>query len=124
MIILRTSHFSLQQNGKMIEKVIEKLDKSGVEDYEIVKKIPLDVISITMDLGKTKIYIPRDYEYSQYDIDDFVRDLVPYAKTRTVYDRNIYVMTISIPLKLDQFCKIIDFIAKEWEFCSIIVNNE
>ena len=123
MIILRTKRFSFQ-SGKMIEKVVEKLDKAGVEDYEIVKKIPIDVISVTLDLNSVKIYIPRDYEYSQYDIDDFIRDLIPYARTRTVYDRNIYVMTVSTSMKVEQFCKLVQFIADEWEFCSIIMNND
>ena len=118
MIILRTRHFSIDR--KMIDKIEEKLDKLGVEDYEITKKIPLDVISITSDFIAPKIYIPRDFEYSQYDIDDFIRSLIPHAKTKTVYDRNIYVMSISIPVKLDQYCKLIKYICDEWEFCSII----
>ena len=122
MIILRTSHFSFQ-NGKMIEKVINNLEKGGVEDYEVVRKIPTDVISIVFDLHAPVIYIPKDYEYSQYDIDDFIRSLVPYARTKTVYDRNIYVMRISSPLKPEQFSKIVKFIVEEWEFCSIVINE-
>ena len=113
MIILRTRHFSIDR--KMIDKIEEKLDKLGVEDYEITKKIPLDVISITSDYITPKIYIPRDFEYSQYDIDDFIRSIIPHAKTKTVYDRNIYVMSVSIPMKLDQYCKLIKYI------CDIII---
>ncbi len=122
MIILRTSHFSIV-NGKMIEKIIDNLDKAGVEDYEIVKKVPTDVISIILDLSAVRIYIPRDYEYSQYDIDDFIRSMIPYARTKTVYDRNIYVMRLSTPLKVDQFSKLIKYIAEEWDFCSIVMEN-
>lgn len=122
MIILRTSHFSIV-NGKMIEKIIDNLDKAGVEDYEIVKKVPTDVISVILDLNAVRIYIPRDYEYSQYDIDDFIRSMIPYARTKTVYDRNIYVMRLSTPLKVDQFSKLIRYIAEEWDFCSIVMEN-
>lgn len=118
MIILRTRHFSLDR--KMIDKIEEKLDKLGVEDYDISKKIPLDAISITSDYITPKIYIPRDFEYSQYDIDDFIRSMIPYAKTKTSLDRNIYVMSISVPLKLDQFCKLVKYISEEWEFCTIL----
>ena len=122
MIILRTSHFSIV-NGKMIEKIIDNLDKAGVEDYEVVKKVPTDVISVILDLNAVRIYIPRDYEYSQYDIDDFIRSMIPYARTKTVYDRNIYVMRLSTPLKVDQFSKLIRYIAEEWDFCSIVMEN-
>lgn len=118
MIILRTRHFSLDR--KMIEKIEEKLDKLGVEDYDISKKIPLDTISVSSDFVTPKIYIPRDYEYSQYDIDDFIRSIIPFAKTKTIYDRNIYVMSISTPIKLDQYCKLIKYISEEWEFCTIL----
>ena len=105
MIILRTRHFSIDR--KLIDKIEEKLDKLGV-------------ISITSDYITPKIYIPRDFEYSQYDIDDFIRSIIPHAKTKTVYDRNIYVMSVSIPMKLDQYCKLIKYICDEWEFCTII----
>ena len=113
MIILRTRHFSLDR--KMIEKIEEKLDKLGVEDYDISKKIPLDTISVSSDFVTPKIYIPRDYEYSQYDIDDFIRSIIPFAKTKTIYD-----MSISTPIKLDQYCKLIKYISEEWEFCTIL----
>lgn len=107
----------------MIEKIIDNLDKAGVEDYEVVKKVPTDVISVILDLNAVRIYIPRDYEYSQYDIDDFIRSMIPYARTKTVYDRNIYVMRLSTPLKVDQFSKLIRYIAEEWDFCSIVMEN-
>ena len=119
MIILRTSHFSYDSK-KMIDKIIEYLDKNDVEDYGVEKKIPLDSISILPDPDSVKIYIPREFEYSQYDIDDCVRSLVPHARTSTKYDRNIYIMKISIPLKLDQYCKLVKYIAEEWEFCTIL----
>jgi len=119
MIILRTRHFSFSDR-KMIPKIIEKLEKLKVEDYEISNKIPSDVISISSDLNSTYVYIPKEFEYSQYDIDDCVRSLVPHARTSTKYDRNIYIMKISIPLKLDQYCKLVKYIAEEWEFCTIL----
>ena len=122
MIILRTRKFSFINNGKMIEDITKQLDKIGVEDYEVSKKIPLDVISITSDFKHAKIYIPRDFEYSQYDIDDFIRSLVPHTRTKTIYDRNIYIMTVSTPLSLIQYCKLVRYIAEEWEFCTIIEN--
>lgn len=118
MIILRTRRYSF--NGQMITKIVEKLDKDRVEDYEVVKKIPSDVISISSDLNSVCIFIPKEYEYSQYDIDDFIRSLSPILRTRTSYDRNIFVMKLNTSLKLDQFCKIVKYISEEWEFCSIV----
>lgn len=121
MIILRTRNFSFN-NGKMIEDITKQLDKIGVEDYEVSKKIPLDVISVTSDLKQPRIYIPRDFEYSQYDIDDFIRSLVSHTRTKTIYDRNIYIMTVSTSLSLAQYCKLVKYITEEWEFCTIIEN--
>lgn len=122
MIVLRLNYFSNLNNSKMIEKVTEKLDRSGVYDYEVTDKIPLDVISINSDLDNLRIYIPIDLEYSQYDIDDFIRDLAPYFRTSTSLDRNIYVMKLNGKINLDQYCKLIKFIVEEEEFCSIIDN--
>jgi ABC-type Fe3+-hydroxamate transport system substrate-binding protein len=92
----------------------------GVEDYEVSRKIPLDVISVTSEPKQVKIYIPRDFEYSQYDIDDFIRSMISHARTKTIYDRNIYVMTVSTSLNLSQYCKLVKYITEEWEFCTII----
>lgn len=119
MIILRRRHFSFSDR-KMISKIVEKLDKDRVDDYEVTSKIPTDVISISSDLNSVKVYIPKEFEYSQYDIDDCIRSLIPHARTSTMYDRDIYVMKVSMPLKLDQYCKLIKYIVEEWDFCSII----
>ena len=120
MIILRTRHFSLSSR-KMIDTVVENLDKMKVEDYEITERVPRDVISITMDeLGNIKIYLPRDYEYSQYDIDDYIRYLKPHYRTNTTLDRNLYVMKVSGPLKPREIAMLIKYIADENDFCSIV----
>lgn len=121
MIILRTRQFSFR-NGNMIEDITKQLDNTGVEDYEVENKIPLDTISVIANPKSVKIYIPREFEYSQYDIDDFIRSLIPHARTKTVYDRNIYVMSVSTSLSLIQYCKLIKYISEEWEFCTIINN--
>jgi hypothetical protein len=42
-------------SGQMIEKLIDKLDRDGVEDYEVVSKPPTDVISIVPEQSKIKI---------------------------------------------------------------------
>ena len=118
MIILRTSHFSYLDK-KMITKIIDLLDKAGVEDYSVSNKIPSDAISVSL-VNDLKIYIPREFEYSQYDIDDFIRSMVSYARTSTKLDRNIYVMNTSVQLKPEQIAKLIEFIAEEWDFCTIL----
>jgi hypothetical protein len=46
-------------SGQMIEKLIDKLDRDGVEDYEVVNKPPTDVISIVPEQSKIKIYRTR-----------------------------------------------------------------
>ena len=119
MIILRRRHFSLT-NEQMIDKLVEKLDSSYVEDYEVSDKIPRDDISISIDDSVPTIYIPTDLEFSQYDIDDFIRSMAPHLRTNTRLDRNIYVMNVSGKLDLNQLYKLVKFIIEIGDFCTII----
>lgn len=121
MIILRQRHFSVSDR-KMIEKLIEKLEKAGIEDYEIVPRIPRNIISISIDsLGIVKVYLPLEEEYMQYDIDDFIRrNFGLHYRTLTTLDRNIYVQKVSQSLGLDNLVKLINFIIEETDFCAIL----
>ena len=62
----------------LLEKVVNRLDNSGVEDYSIENEIPRDTISY--DISNNIIYLPKDYEYSQYNIDDYIRTNEPMDK--------------------------------------------
>ena len=122
MVILRQRLYS--RIKAMIDKITAKLDKAGIDDYDIVSRIPGDTISITADLGNLKIYLPRDFEFSQYDIDDFIRDMVGYLRTKTILDRNIYVMSVlGGKLTEEQYFKLVKHIIEENEFIAII-NDE
>ena len=121
MIILRTAKFSTTDS--MINNIASRLDRDGVDDYEISDSIPSDSISITSDLKDTKIYIPTDFEYSQFEIDDYIRSMVSYMRPTTTYDRNIYVMKLSGRLSETQYYKLVKYIATEHEFC-VIINKE
>ena len=108
----------------MIDKVVAKLEKNGYEDFDIVSRIPGDSISVTSDLNSLKIYLPKEYEFDQYGIDDFLRSIAGYIRTRTVFDRDIYVMTVLGRLTEDQYCKLLQHIIDEEEFVAIINNEE
>lgn len=124
MIIWRNYRlFSDKKVDDMIDKLVDKLDKAGVYDYEIVDRIQKDVISINSDLNNIRIYIPLEFEYSQFDIDDYVRDIVPFSRPVTTLDRNIYIMKIPTKLDFNQYFKLIKFIVENEEFCSIIKEN-
>ena len=122
MIILRTAKFSTTDS--MINNITSRLDRDGVDDYEVSDSIPSDSISITSDLKDTKIYIPTDFEYSQFEIDDYIRSMVSYMRPTTTYDRNIYVMKLSGRLSEAQYYKLVKYIATEHEFCVIINKDE
>ena len=118
MIVLRSKEFS--RKG-MIDRISKKLDKEGIEDYDIVQKIDKDYINITSDLNNLCIYIPTELEYVQYDIDDYIRSLAPYVRTSTNLDRNLYVMKLaSGKLTEDQYYKLVKYIIAENEFCALI----
>lgn len=122
MIILRTVNYSMTTD-KMIDNITSRLDREGIDDYEVLNIIPSDSISITSDLKDTKIYIPIDYEYSQFEIDDYIRSVASYMRPSTTFDRNIYVMKLSGRLNETQYYKIVKYIATEHEFC-VIINKE
>lgn len=109
----------------MITKITEKLDKERISDYEVAPKAPNDVISIYPDPGKVKIYIPEEFEYSQYGIDDFIRSMIPSARTSISSERDMYVMTLSSGrMNENQLYKLVKYIIEENEFCSIIEDEK
>ena len=119
MIVLRQRLYS--GNRPMIDRITKKLDFAGLDDYDIAQRIPKDSISITSDLGNLKIYLPYEYEYSQYDIDDFVRGLSGSFRTKTVRDGDTFVMTISGGRWTEiQYFKLLKYIIEENEFVTIL----
>ena len=123
MIILRTKIFS--KRDIMIKNITSRLDREGLEDYEVSSRIPNDVISINSDLSNIMIYIPSEFEYSQYEIDNFIRSIAPFVRTETTLeDRNIFVMRLSGKLTESQYYRLIKEIIKEEEFCTIINDEE
>ncbi len=107
-------------NRGMIDRITKKLDNAGLDDYDVATRIPEDSISITSDLGNLKIYLPIEYEYCQYDIDDFIRTLGLF-RTKTVPDGDIYVMTVQGGrLNETQYFKLLKYIIEENEFITIL----
>lgn len=108
----------------MIDRITKKLDSAGLDDYDIATRIPEDSISVTSDLANLKIYLPREYEYSQYDIDDFIRGLGMF-RTKTVPDGDIYIMTVSGGrLNEMQYFKLLKYIIEENEFITILEEDK
>lgn len=122
MIILRQRIYS--GNRLMIDRITKKLDNAGLDDYDIASRISKDSISVTSDLGNLKLYLPREYEYSQYDIDDFIRGLGMF-RTKTVPDGNQFVMTISGGRLTEvQYFKLLKYIIEENEFITILEEDK
>lgn len=120
MIILRQRHFSYSSR-RMIDKIIESLDKSNIEDYEVVDRIPRDVPSVTVDdRGMVRIILPEDLEYSQYDIEDFLRDMQPNLRVSTTFEKKLYILKVNYPLDIKQVSMLVKYIISENEFCSLI----
>jgi hypothetical protein len=120
MIILRTKTYSRKP---MLDRIIAKLDKEGIQDYDTSTRIPKDVVSINTDLDNLKIYLPLDYEYNQYDIDNYIRsNFGSFIRTNTKQDRDIYVMTLSTKLNENQFYKLVKYIIEISEFVVLIEN--
>lgn len=104
----------------MLDSLIKALDSEPVEDYEVSDRVQKDVISLSINDSIPVIYIPLDMEYCQYDIDDFIREMLPHIRTNTKLDRNIYILKVSGPLNLTQYVKLVKFIIKIGDFCTLI----
>lgn len=104
----------------MLDRISQKFDTAGIEDFDIVDDIPDDHISITGELNNTEIYFPEKYEYSQYDIDDYIRSLGAGLRTSTTLDRDMTVLKIKARLTEAQYFKLVKFIIDTEEFCSIV----
>lgn len=127
MIVFREknySYFSSSRNEAMLKKITEKLDSEREYNYDVDPAIPDDVISVNLDLNNLEIYIPTEFEYTQYTIDNKIRQIGSYLRTETKLDRDIYIMTVTSKVTFDQYYKIIKFIIKEEGFCSIVNNND
>lgn len=104
----------------VVSKATEALDKEKIYDYEVSDKIKKDCISINSDLGNLEIWIPREYEFSQYSIDDCIRDMLPYAYTTVREERGMFKMSVKSRLNPTQYTNLLKTIIKESEFVNII----
>lgn len=113
---------SFSTPAKVIQDLTDRLEKEKEYDYSIESKIPKDSISITANLGSLEIYIPKDFEYSQYNIDDYLREILPYAYSDTRMEAGGLTRMIIKGAKLTpaQYYKLVKFIIKEGEFCVIL----
>ena len=106
----------------VISKVTEALDKEKEFGYEVSDKISKDSISISGGLGNIEIWIPEELETTQYSIDDFLREMLPYIYTNTRYELGLLKMSVRGRLTQAQYLKLVKFIIKEAEFV-VLVNN-
>lgn len=101
-------------------KTTETLDRERIYDYEVSDRVKKDCVSVGSDLGNLEIWIPRDYEFAQYSIDDCIRDMLPYAYTSVKEEGGIFKMTVRGKLTQTQYIKLLKTIIKETEFVNII----
>ena len=118
MITYKQKEYS--KSSDTILKATQTLEKDRALDYEVSDKISKEFISINGNLGNLEIWIPQDFEFVQYSIDDFIRELLPYAYTNVRFESNIYKMSVKGKLTLPQYVKLVKHIMKEAEFVVIV----
>lgn len=126
MIILRKL-FSLNKADDYRQKVIDRLKKDKIDDYDIIEEPPYDVISIEIDPEELKINIPTDQEYIKFEIEDFIRDEIKYYRVK-IDSINRYLTVMRVrglrPLTINEISNLVEFIINKYEFCSIIEEKE
>ena len=106
----------------VILKATQALEKERVFDFEVSDKISKKSISISGNLENLEIWIPQEQEFSQYSIDDCIRELLPYAYTNTRYESGLYKMSVKGKLTLTQYIKLLKHIIKEADFVVLVDN--
>lgn len=109
-------------SSDVIRKATESLEKERTYDYEVSDKISKDFISISGNLGNLEIWIPEEFEFSQYSIDDFIREMLPFAYTNVRQESGIYKMSVKGKLTQTQYTKLLRHIIKEAEFIVLVDN--
>lgn len=109
-------------SSDVIRRATESLDKERTYDYEVSDKISKDFISISGNLGNLEIWIPEEFEFSQYSIDDFIREMLPFAYTNVRQESGIYRMSVKGKLTQTQYTKLLRHIIKEAEFVVLVDN--
>lgn len=109
-------------SSDVIRKATESLEKERTYDYEVSDKISKDFISISGNLGNLEIWIPEEFEFSQYSIDDFIREMLPFAYTNVRQESGLYRMSVKGKLTQTQYTKLLRHIIKEAEFIVLVDN--
>lgn len=109
-------------SSDVIRKATEALEKERTYDFEVSDKISKDFISISGNLGNLELWIPEEYEFSQYSIDDFIREMLPFAYTNVKQESNLFKMSIKGKLTQNQYNKLLRHIIKEAEFVVLVDN--
>ena len=109
-----------EKSAQMLDRISQKLDQAGLEEYEMVTDVPEDSVSITGELLDTIVYLPQKYEYLQYDVSDFIRTLSPSLRSTSEVNRDLIKIKVRGKLTEPQYFKLIKYLIDETEFCSII----
>ena len=107
-------------SSDVIQKTVEALEKERNHDFEVSDKVSKDFISLSGNLGNLEIWIPQEYEFSQYSIDDKIRDMLPYAYTNVRFESNLYKMSVKGKLTQPQYLKLVKHIIEETEFVTLV----
>lgn len=119
MILVR--NIKLFSARDMINEIEKELKRTREDNFEVTDIIPSDVCSIEVDdLGKVSIYVPGDFDYFRFDVEDFIRREYQYQVIDSVFERDVFILRPRFPMKTKEVLNIIRYIIKESDFCSII----
>lgn len=106
--------------NNVLKKLTDKLDSERVYDYDVEHVIPKDEISVDTNLKEIEVTLPSSNDYAQFEIDDYIRSLVPFIRVTTKTERNVTVMKVRGSLSQEQLYKLVKYIIKSQGFCVIL----
>lgn len=117
MKVLRTKMYS------ELDRIVDRLDKIDVKDYDVVEKISREDVNISGELRNTEVYVPEEYDDLIYKINDFLKHESRFLRTRVMPapdQKNMRILIIDGSLTLPQYTKLVKFITEESDFCNIV----
>lgn len=104
-----------------IEPLKRALKAKKIDQYEVVKKPSQDYITLdTSDSKKIFIHIPEDREYTQYDIEKYVRTNLRHVRVEQIYEKDSMVYVLRGNFTEPQVCDLIKAIITIDDCCGLI----
>lgn len=112
---------NLKNAGKpMTKEIITLLDKARYFDYDVVKDLPSDVVSVIANPLKASVFIPKGRGYDVEEIEDMIERGFPFRRIAKLDQKNHISYHVQTRIPFDQLVEFIKEVIDFQGFVSLI----